>query len=83
MDLWIRSQDRKYLGKINEVLYAKVEDKHTLYIHLAHMTFPLGVYESEERALEVLYEIQYQITLGYKIKIDVDDYDLTYEMPKE
>lgn len=64
MELWIRSQDKKRLTKIEDVYMVEDEDgKDNI------LSFPkyyigntlvghLGVYKSKERALEVLDEIQ-------------------------
>ncbi len=69
MDLWIRSQDKEKLLKVNDIaiemnmIYGYF-DKNTEYEHL-------GSYASRERALEVLDEIQnilkpIIITTGYE-----------------
>lgn len=51
MDLWIRSQDRKELFKINEI---HAEDS---YLASDEFGF-LGEYKTKERALEILDEIE-------------------------
>ena len=56
MDLWIRSQDREKLVKVDDIaingrVIEGYFDKNTEYEDL-------GVYKSKERALEVLDEIQ-------------------------
>ena len=55
MELWIRSQDRKKLIKVDEVKIETVKEGNTfIYSHATD----LGTYETKERALEVLDEIQ-------------------------
>ena len=55
MDLWIRSQDKKKLIKVDEVKIETVVEGNTfIYSHATD----LGTYETKERALEVLDEIQ-------------------------
>ena len=61
MDLWIRSQDRKKLMKVDEVKIETVKDGNTfIYTHATD----LGTYETKERALEVLDDIQNKIIKG-------------------
>ena len=82
MELWIRSQDRKKLINVNEVKMETVKDGNTfIYSHATD----LGTYETKERALEVLDEINRHIEELYNCKYGIE-YDLsqfTYEMPKE
>ena len=55
MDLWIRSQDKKDLIKVDYISYEiAIEDKHILW----YKSIDLGTYKTKERALEVLDEIQ-------------------------
>ena len=68
MDLWVRSQDRKRLLKVDLL---SIKDFFNI---VSDDFYVLGTYETEERALEVLDEIQGKIVEGM-IKI--------YEMPKE
>lgn len=56
MELWIRSQDREDLLNIKG-LYIE-ENKNKYYIFATNHGFHLGVYETKQRALEVLDEIQ-------------------------
>lgn len=56
MDLWIRSQDRTVLIKVQDIA---VEDKLIVgYIDKATEWENLGKYASTERAIEILDEIQ-------------------------
>ena len=55
MELWIRSQNKIVLMKVDEICYAEVyKNEHTLW----YRDIELGKYNSKERALEVLDEIQ-------------------------
>lgn len=82
MELWIRSQDKNALRKINTSLYLK--DGLSNYakgevIFIVSGGDELGEYESKERALEILDEIQ-------EIMTNLADSDLKiiqYEMPKD
>lgn len=81
MELWIRSQDKNALRKINTGLYLK--DGLSNYaegdvIFIVSGGDELGEYKTKERALEVLDEIQ-------EIMTNLADSDLKiiqYEMPK-
>lgn len=96
MELWIRSQDKEKLVKVNDIaiemnmIYGYF-DKNTEYEHL-------GSYATKERALKVLDEIQYKIQCmnddfyykeGYETDTKVyDGYkkqhkDTVYQMPKD
>lgn len=100
MELWIRSQDREKLLKCNDIAISnnminEIEtirfkgykivgyfDKNTEYEDL-------GIYETKERALEVLNEIQeaklgnfhYRCTRNVKVSSKEDT--IIYEMPKD
>ena len=86
MELWIRSQDRAGILKC-EKLYIQVfnGDFHILNEN----EFPLGIYGTRERALEVLNEIQKKINLinmGHNFgspMIDLKNPTYIYEMPEE
>lgn len=67
MELWIRSQDREYLVKVNVLwimdnqIWMEVPfyDNHKkLGLTVTSNNHRLGVYKTKERALEVLDEIQ-------------------------
>ena len=55
MELWIRSQDRMTLCKCNNIY---IDDKWVSPYYIKDGTLTLGKYETRERALEVLDEIQ-------------------------
>lgn len=54
MDLWIRSQDKKLLEKVSGVTL----DNEGIEIYSTKTGRIFGIYETKERALEVLNEIQ-------------------------
>jgi len=65
MNLWIRSQDKESLTKVSNVqytyvkgdLYTDVRGRHHIGTYYDNLKI-LGTYETKERALEVLDEIQ-------------------------
>lgn len=65
MDLWIRSQDRERLMKVNGFDYVDFNDEYVINGFGTNEcdNYDLGTYTSKERALEVLDEIQERITL--------------------
>lgn len=95
MELWIRSQDKKKLIKVNEIKIESVIDGNSfIYSHITD----LGNYKTKERALEVLDEIgdkiaqnQALISLmqnftdlkGNEEKISKLFKDMIYEMPEK
>lgn len=74
--MWIRSQDRKALLNVNQVLISPSVDGSIYYINdsLGEESHVLGIYTSEEKALKVLDWIQNQIE--YK-NVEV------YQMPQD
>ena len=99
MDLWIRSQDRKRLGKIELIEYEKDDYGYYLFGWWdKYNGSRLATYKSEERALEVLDEIhsvlqeKYAVNLDYKTALQLCSskefietlmWISIYEMPKE
>lgn len=94
MELRIRSQDRKSLIKCNyDILIGKynpreltvVTDKN-LYEKLPFKIWinnmSVGSYKTEERALEVLDEIQ-EMDFKNNSNVKLTSYGYVYEMPKE
>lgn len=59
MELWLRSQDKSCLMLVNKVAYDYVEGLHMIVVNEYPTMF--GIYETEERALEVLAEISSKI----------------------
>ena len=94
MELWIRSQDKECLMKVNDIVVEQnmvigYFDKDTEYEYL-------GQYNSKERALEVLDDIQNFMTIEiHEDNINYEQGDLIlkgkivdslckiYQMPKE
>lgn len=89
MDLWIRSQDKENLVKAEhlDVYNASVEDEELFVIE--ECGTDLGSYNTKERALEVLDEIQRLVTdlqyLSYGLENDkfCSYRPNVYEMPEE
>lgn len=101
MELWIRSQDKNILEKVNKLYVATCEEENgfgiydIIYDDLDDCDVPLGFYKTKERALEVLYEIQYKIKNMYILencklpkdscieqRLAMDDFNI-YEMPEK
>lgn len=60
--MWIRSQNKKILSKVNEVLICTMDDnKYFISGFWDKGSDTLGIYSSEEKALSVLDEIQKRI----------------------
>lgn len=59
MELWIRSQDKRILQKVDNIfLNANYENKRIYTIDINSIETELGEYKTKERSLEVLDEIQ-------------------------
>ena len=86
MELWIRSQDRRNLIKTERLYVSGTNDEYYIGDSLIGH---IGIYKTEERALEVLDEIQRLITdlqyMSYAIPNDkfTGYRPNVYEMPKE
>lgn len=90
MDLWIRSQDREKITKVNSVNISEFQDSITICGSIDGINlFSLASYKTKERALEVLDEIQKKINminLGHDFgspMIDLNNPTYIYKMPKE
>lgn len=83
MELWIRSQDKRVLQKVNNLyLNSNYSDKEVFTWDSDECQTRLGIYESKERALEVLDEIQRRIE--YINNVDNDTFtECVYQMPDE
>lgn len=86
MELWIRSQDKTILQKVNKLYVCKYAEKKGYGIYdllcndLDDCDVPLGFYKTRERALEVLDRIQEVVEYRYyNCKNDF----MILEMPKE
>ncbi len=93
MNLWIRSQDREFLMKIDNISLGcendgKINEARRLFTFKMNTSFTLGAYSSKERALEVLNNIQNKLENNI-LQWDSDGYPClventtVYEMPKE
>ena len=94
MELWIRSQDKEALTKVNMgVMYWEDVNKRNCIVNKDNATgfSILGAYKSKERALEVLEEIQKLLMPISEYKQEVDNLIINYknidttiyEMPEE
>lgn len=92
MDLWIRGQDKKQLSKIVGMLLVDKELRG--FTEYNKNYFELGKYNTEERALEVLDEIETAIVNNYAYELATNSgigpdnikggkFTGVYEMPKE
>ena len=72
MELWVRSQDKGMLIKVNEIYidrnFDEIVKKYVYDIRIND--FIVGNYETEKRALEVLDEIQSKIKNQYIVEFD-------------
>lgn len=76
MNLWMRSQDKRILQKVDNIfLDANYEDKR-ISTHDGN-NVELGTYKTKERAIEVLDEIQNYILLP-----NIDNSAYVYRMPE-
>lgn len=95
MELWIRSQDKMKLVKVNFVYIRESDNHFTIYGETIDSGPIIGTYKTKERALEVLDEIQETICLDkfnyedtdkicyqdcYRYKSDII---AVYELPEE
>lgn len=97
MELWIRSQNKNYLIKVDEIEIEEIEENFSSYVGNIHCRpylitsekGNLGFYSTKQRALEVLDEIQ-QILCPKKSKAIIGknvefipSSVYVYEMPEE
>ena len=75
MDLWIRSQDRTFLRKVNTIGIVEGRDFWSIDENL---TVSFGKYKTKERALEVLDEIQDLLQNAYVGNVN----RIVYQMPE-
>lgn len=92
MELWIRSQDRTTLIRSYEIYIS--EQRNTYLIRAKRTSHILGVYNTFERALEILDEIQIRLINLQLVRLEEkgqarkdarinDELKCIYEMPKE
>ena len=58
MELWIRSQDKELLTKVEGIYYDFQEEKHHITVFTNNDYHWVGEYKTKERALEVLNDIE-------------------------
>lgn len=88
MTLWVRSQDRMNLVKINSTIELKFGDCKTIIAdYQPDFTdkydgyyVALGTYETKERALEILDEIQIELKTA---ELNGDFCVIVYDMPEK
>lgn len=82
--MWIRSQDKMKLYNISKIKIEQFIDKYGI-VDPSVEDWILGEYESKERAIEVLDEIQTWIERYEAAKVSGSLFIafITYEMPKE
>ncbi len=93
MELWIRSQDKTRLIKINSLKYVEYKGVHIINGYYTNEVdnYDLGVYSTKERALEVLDEIQNIFSLKIENKsyeeadllLKAKMLDSCYQMPED
>ncbi len=94
MELWIRSQDKSSLMKVNKLTFGiNIDDEPTIYGYERYDNYErLGTYKTKERALEVLDEIQKIINGEIAMQKSVESQIVgcvklialnVYEMPEE
>ncbi len=90
MELWIRSQNKDRIVKANAVMVITFQELVAIHCYMdKEKSVWLGNYETKERALKVLNEIQ-ESQLGnfhYKcpsnVKVSSKEDTIVYEMPQE
>lgn len=96
MKLWIRSQDKSSIVKVDN-LYVSVGNYICYYVEKGkevpdtyyRPSGELGRYKTKERALEILDEIQeaqlgnYHYRCPSNVKVSNNENTIVYEMPKE
>ena len=90
MELWIRSQDKRILQKVDNIyLNANYDNRRICTNDSRDYESDLGEYKTKERALEVLDEIQ-EAELGNfhckcpsNVKTSNNEDTIVYQMPAE
>ena len=84
MELFIRSQDKRKLEKFNSAAlnYASVDMKQEYYVTINGM-FHFGKYDTKERAIEVIDEIEQILQTRHCYGTDYVDANMVFEMPQE
>lgn len=79
MELWIRSQDKRILQKIDNIYLDANYGNKRICNYVDDYKTELGTYKTKERALEVLDEIQDLLQNAYI----GNAHRIVYQMPKE
>lgn len=78
MDLWIKSQSKDYLVKVDAVYIVKHTYEYKDYYYIEDEKYRYAAYTTKEKALEVLNEIQSLLeTRGTNVS------QMVYNMPEE
>ena len=81
MELWIRSQDKERLFKVDKLGIQEAKSEFLVVLYTDYDEWwKLGAYLSRKKALEVLDEIQRHLVI---INDRADNTFYVYEMPKE
>lgn len=96
MELWIRSQDRNNLKKVNNIYVEEITKDYDSWVGniysrpyvITSDNGILGFYGTKDRALEVLDEIQCKLDYIYELSLrprvlTTIEHKIVYEMPKE
>lgn len=79
MELWIRSQDKRILQKIDNIYLDANYGNKRICNYVDDYKTELGTYKTKERALEVLDEIQDLLQNAYIGNAN----RIVYQMPKD
>ena len=90
MELWIRSQDKTILSKVQNIIIRENQNEKNETNYAILDIYTMGIYKTKERALEVLDEIHQRLIDLETLEIEPNcyksikrDIDCAYEMPKE
>lgn len=92
MDLWIRSKNKEFLMKVDNInlgIDVDTNEPNRLFTFVggAITSFTLGTYKTKERALEILDEIQELLEPVNVVEVSkkeaVIGANILYEMPEE
>ena len=85
MELWVRSQDKKRLMKVNGLDYVEFGNAYIINGYGTNEcdNYDIGIYETKERALEVLDAIQTLIEEYYDCLDNKIVLAPVYQMPEE
>ena len=86
MKLWVRSQDKRILQKVDNIFINANYDNKRICTYDGAESVELGTYKSKERALEILDEIHEHIEKHGKTYLQENGlkyYGNVYEMPEE